>query len=89
MDKAGMKVLRRTDRNPFVVKGKLQADAQYHYSHDFEGTAETDFWGSSLSMKYEFPAAVLTSITGYRDYQVDESLDSDFTPLDMGRSGIV
>ncbi|PIE68747.1 MAG: TonB-dependent receptor [Deltaproteobacteria bacterium] len=77
--------LRRTARNPFVVKGTFQADETYHYSHDVEGSAETGFWGSSLHMAYRLPFAELTSITGYRDYQTDESLDADFTLLDMLR----
>ncbi|WP_319524342.1 TonB-dependent receptor [uncultured Desulfosarcina sp.] len=77
--------LRRTARNAFVKNGIFQADPEYHYSHDFEGTADTDFWGANLNINYAFPFATLVSITGHRDYRVDEMVDSDFSPLDMTR----
>ncbi len=77
--------LRLTKRNSLVKKGLFPADKNYHYSHDFEGSADTDFWGSSLSVNYYFQESVLTSITGYRDYHVNEFIDSDFSPLDITR----
>lgn len=76
---------RRTSGNSFVKKGIFPADDIYHYSHDFEGTAESDFWGLSLNMDYTLSFGTLTTITGYRDYKIDEFLDSDFSPLDMTR----
>lgn len=85
----GVFPMRRTSRNSFVQKGVFAADREHHYSHDFEGTADTDFWGSNLKVEYTLPFATLTSITGYRDYQVDELLDADFTPLDMIRMNYV
>lgn len=76
---------RRTSKNSFVKNGTLLSDNIYHYSHDFEGSADTDFWGLSLNMDYTMPLGTLTSATGYRDYTVDEFIDSDFSPLDMTR----
>ncbi len=81
----GVFPLRLTKRNPLVKKGIFTADRDYHYSHDFNGSSDTDFWGSSLNINYDFQKVVLTSITGYRDYHVDEFLDSDFSSLDMTR----
>ncbi len=76
---------RRTQRNAFVKKGILPRDEIYHYSHDFEGTADTDFWGTALNTTLKLGAGTLSSITGFRDYRVDEFFDSDFSPLDMTR----
>ena len=81
--------LRRTERNAFVKKRVLQADSAHHYSHDFEGTADTDFWGTNLNINYALPFATLVSITGYRDYAVEEMIDSDFSKFDMTRLGYV
>ncbi len=85
----GVFPLRRTSRNAFVKKGVFRADSEHHYSHDFEGTADTEFWGANLKIKYEFPFATLVSITGHRDYEVDEMLDADFSSLDMIRMNYV
>lgn len=85
----GVFPMRRTSRNAFVRKGVFQADNKHHYSHDFEGTAETVFWGVNTNISYELPMGTLKSISGYRDYQVDELLDSDFSPLDMTRMNYV
>jgi iron complex outermembrane receptor protein len=85
----GAFALRRTSRNPLVQKGVVEADDKYHYSHDFAGTADTDFWGTYLNVNYALPIGTLTSITGYRDYHVDEFIDSDFSPLDLTRLNYV
>ena len=85
----GVFPFRRTSGNAFVKKGICPADNIYHYSHDFEGNAETDFWGISLNMDYALSLGTLTSITGYRDYTVDEFIDSDFSPLDMTRMNYI
>ena len=76
---------RRTERNMFVKKGILSADPAYHYSHDFEGTAEDRFWGAALNVEYELDHHTLTWISGYRDYWDRESIDADFSPFDMSR----
>jgi iron complex outermembrane receptor protein len=81
--------MRRTARNAFVKNGVLSEDREGHYSHDFEGTADTDFWGTNLKMDFAFPLATLVSITGYRDYEVDEMIDADFSPFDMTRMNYV
>jgi iron complex outermembrane receptor protein len=80
---------RRTSRNAFVQKGMFSEDKEYHYSHDFEGSADNDFWGVSLNASYDMPLARLTSITGYRDYNDKEDIDPDFSPLDMMRMHFV
>ena len=67
----------------------LPEDPEGHYSHDFEGTADTDFRGANLKINYAFPFVTLVSITGYRDYQVDEMIDADFSPFDMTRMNYV
>ena len=81
----GAFTFRRTERNAFVKKGMLAADRQYHYSHDFEGRSENSYWGSSLNVTHDMEFGRLTSITGYRDYDNDEMIDTDFSPLDMTR----
>ena len=75
----------RTIRNSFVKKGVLPADETGHYSHDFESTEESRFWGMSLNARYKTPVGILTAITGFRDYDDDEDIDTDFSPLDMMR----
>lgn len=80
---------RRTSRNAFTQKGIFPADAPYHYSHDFEGTAESEFWGASLNLKWALPFGDLAAVTGHRDYRTDEFLDSDFSPLDMTRMNYI
>jgi len=78
--------LRRTRRNMFVINQVLAADPAYHYSHDYEGTAEERFWGASVTANYRMAGqTTLTWITGYRDYRDQESVDSDFSPFDMTR----
>ena len=57
---------RMTSRNAFVKKGMFDRDKKYHYSHDFDGSAENDFWGVSLNADYKTPAGTFSSITGYR-----------------------
>lgn len=85
----GVFPLRRTDRNAFVKKGVFKSDPSGHYSHDFEGTSDTDVWGASLNVNYKLPLGTLTSITGYRGYEVDEFLDADFSSLDMTRMNYI
>ncbi|CCK81460.1 TonB-dependent receptor [Desulfobacula toluolica] len=85
----GVFPFRRTSRNLFVKNGIFPADNNYHYSHDFEGTAETDFWGLSLNVDYTLTLGTLTSSTGYRDFTVDEFIDADFSPLDMTRMNYI
>jgi len=77
--------LRRTERNMFVKKKVLPEDPAYHYSHDFEGTAEDRFWGTSLIVDYRLAGHTLSWIAGYRDYRNRESIDTDFSPFDMTR----
>ncbi len=76
---------RRTSRNSLVKNGMLAEDSPYHYSHDFAGTSESDFWGASLNASYDMDMGRLTSITGYRDFDDEDMVDSDFSPLDMAR----
>lgn len=76
---------RRTSRNALVKKGILESDRKYHYSQNFAGRADTDFWGLSLNASYQLPLGTLTSITGHRDYRVDEYIDTDISPLDLTR----
>lgn len=77
--------LRRTERNSFVKNAIFAKNRAYHYSHDFEGTAEDRFWGGALNAEYRMTHHTLTWITGYRDYRDKESLDSDFSSFDMTR----
>ena len=81
----GVFPLRLTSRNALVAKGKVKANDPYHYSHDFEGDGQTDFWGTSVTVNYRLPMGTLTSITGYNDYHVDEFFDSDMTAYDYTR----
>jgi len=85
----GVFPLRRTERNGFVKKGVFKSDPSGHYSHDFEGTSDTNVWGASLNVNYTLPVGTLTSITSYRDYEVDELLDADFSSLDMTRMNYI
>lgn len=79
----GAFTFRRTSRNALVKNGMLAEDTPYHYSHDFAGTSENDFWGASLNANYDMGIGHLTSITGYRDFDNKDMVDSDFSPLDM------
>ena len=76
---------RRTQRNSFVSNGILEADSPYHYSHDFDGTSESDFWGATLNTGVDTKIGRITSITGYRDFNNEDIIDSDFSPLDAAR----
>ena len=76
---------RRTRRNSFVKAGILDADNPYHYSHDFDGTSENDFWGTTLNTSVDTKIGKATSITGYRDFNNEDFIDSDFSPLDATR----
>jgi len=77
--------LRRTQRNSFVTAGKLEADSPYHYSHNFDGTSENDFWGATLNTSVDTKLGTVTSVTGYRDFNNEDVIDSDFSPLDAAR----
>lgn len=81
----GAFVFRRTERNALVKNNMFPADSEYHYSHDFEGRSENSYWGSSLNITHDMGFGRLTSITGYRNYDNDEIIDTDFSPLDMAR----
>ncbi|WP_291325499.1 TonB-dependent receptor [Desulfovibrio sp. UCD-KL4C] len=81
----GAYAMRRTERNAMVQAGKLSADKPYHYSHDYEGSQKNDCWGLSLNSEYKTKYGKLYSITGYRFFDSDEKLDSDFSPLDQMR----
>ena len=76
---------RRTSRNSLVKNGILVEDTPYHYSHDFAGTSENDFWGTSLNANYDMKIGRFTFITGYRDFDNEDMIDSDFSPIDMAR----
>lgn len=84
----GVFPFRRTKRNPFSKKN-LPVDKKYKYSHDFESEGETDFFGGSLSVNYSMGAGDIISVTGYRDYSVNEMLDSDFTQFDITRMNYI
>jgi len=76
---------RRTERNSYVLSGVYDVDDEYHYSHDFEGSQEVDFWGASLNTQWRTSLGTLHSISGYRNYDSDEWIDADFAPLDYMR----
>ena len=75
---------RITQRNSFVSNGILEADSPYHYSHDFDGTSESDFWGATLNTGVDTKIGRVTSITGYRDFNNEDVIDSDFSPYGCG-----
>ena len=53
---------------------------------DFRSDVED--WGLSGEINYDFGAATLTSITGYRHYDLQRGLDADFNNLDiLARAG--
>ena len=76
---------RRTKRNAFVQNGMLPADRKYHYSHDFDGTSENQYWGAVLNANVDTVLGRLTAISGFRDFDNEDFIDSDFSPLDMAR----
>ena len=76
---------RRTERNALVKGNVFSADDKYHYSHDFEGSQEVDFWGAGLDSKWNTSVGTVQSITGYRGYDSSEWTDTDFSPLDFMR----
>ncbi len=80
---------RRTPRNSLVKKGLFPADEKYKYSQDFEGSWENNYWSFILNVDTQFSLGTFTSITGYREFNVDKLLDSDFSPLDMGRKNVL
>lgn len=77
--------LRRTSRNAYVKAGNFDADEYYHYSHDFEGEQEVDFYGGSLDSELQTSAGTLRSVTGVRVYDSNEWIDVDFSALDVRR----
>ncbi|WP_147820710.1 TonB-dependent receptor [Salidesulfovibrio onnuriiensis] len=80
---------RRTSRNSLVKAGAVGTDSRYHYSHDFDGSQENECWGATLNSVYETGLGSFHSITGYRDYDSDEDIDADFSPLDVMRKQYV
>ncbi|MDP5278349.1 TonB-dependent receptor [Sphingomonas sp. DG1-23] len=44
---------------------------------------ETEDWGASLQVDWDFGGAKLTSITGYRDYTSDQGSDTDYSRVDI------
>jgi iron complex outermembrane receptor protein len=76
---------RRTSRHSFVKNGMFEEDPPYHYSHDFAGYSENEFWGAALNGAYDMDIGRLTFITGYRNFNDEDMVDSDFSPLDMAR----
>ncbi|WP_281763111.1 TonB-dependent receptor [Pseudodesulfovibrio nedwellii] len=76
---------RRTERNAYVQGNIFPADDEYHYSHDFEGSQDVDFWGAGLDSKWTTALGTVQSITGYRGYDSSEWIDADFSPLDFMR----
>ncbi|MCJ2163531.1 MULTISPECIES: TonB-dependent receptor [unclassified Pseudodesulfovibrio] len=76
---------RRTERNGYVQSGTFSADDRYHYSHDFEGSQDVDFWGAGLDSEWKTTMGTVQSITGYRGYDSIEWIDADFSPLDYMR----
>lgn len=76
---------RLNSRNSLVQVGLVPPDRPFHYSHDFEGEQESDFWGSSIKIDGRIPWGQLTSVTGYREYNDDETLDLDCSSLDLMR----
>jgi len=66
------------------IAGSTGVDQPFHYRHDVEGTHKSDMWSSTLRLKYNADLFKLTSITGWRELDVDEGVyDSDLTPEDM------
>lgn len=80
---------RRTRRNSLVKAGTVGTDRRRHYSHDFEGEQKNDCWGATLNSRYETGLGTFHSITGYRDFDSDEDIDADFSPLDVMRKRYV
>ncbi|MCW4460226.1 TonB-dependent receptor [Sphingomonas sp. BT-65] len=48
--------------------------------------SDTEQYGGSLKLDWDFGAATLTSITGYERYEVTSGGDSDYTPLEIARN---
>lgn len=76
---------RRTPRNRLVRAGRVGVDRPYHYSHDYEGKQDNYCWGTALDSTYETGVGTFRSLTGYRVFDSDEDIDSDFSPLDIMR----
>lgn len=47
--------------------------------------SDTEQYGGSLKLDWDFGAATLTSITGYERYEVTSGGDNDYTPLEIAR----
>lgn len=65
------------------INGLQGVDRPFHYRHNQEGKHESDMWSPTLCLKYDGDFFKLTSITGWRDQDVDEIYDIDLTPKDM------
>jgi iron complex outermembrane receptor protein len=76
---------RRTKRNAFVKSGMLAVDDAYHYTHNVAGTSENDYWGGALNASVDTAWGTFTAISGYRDYDNEDLIDSDFSPMDAAR----
>ncbi|MCA8970517.1 MAG: TonB-dependent receptor [Planctomycetes bacterium] len=85
------------DRNEVrvVVHGERARDGSYvltelnalrarpnHINQDFEGDVDRDVIGTSVTWKHSGDAIDITSITGFQDFDVDESADFDFMAID-------
>ena len=48
--------------------------------------SDTNQYGGSLKLDWDFGAATLTSITGFERYETESFGDSDYTPLEIARN---
>jgi iron complex outermembrane receptor protein len=86
----------KTDGGYWTI-GSYRADGLYRNGytpptdHDAVSTnadefSDTEQYGGSLKLDWDFGGVTLTSITGYERYEVTSGGDSDYTPLEIARN---
>ncbi len=74
-------VLRDLGQNLSALNPGYSRDVSVSPGRSFDGTTED--WGFSGQVDWDFGAATLTSITGYRSYDSDQGGDIDYGTVDI------
>ena len=73
----------RSQDGGFVLGSMAQLESKsHHISIDFEGDADRDILSNSLTWTHEGDELDFISVSSYVDWDIDESSDFDFSPLD-------
>jgi len=72
-----------SEYNSNDVVATRRSDKPFTTAQNYESNDEVKFWGSSVTVNYDFDEYTLTSISAYRDGKYATEHDDDLTPLDI------